>query len=210
MLNKIAVIVDNTRTLSSFEAGTNINIYCKQESTWKLEEEITYSLNHSFTIPDIRDYIRTVILNLKDCKIIIGKTIAGLPYHIFNRMGFEIYESNFISDSILDEISSEVAESTSMRISSQPMLSILPVQTEVDGIYYLNLIDLQDKHPEISSKKALQEFLSTKPFHMLELICSHVPPWFEHALPARKLTYRIEDMQKGKLKVTIYKECCNY
>jgi Fe-only nitrogenase accessory protein AnfO len=208
MPNKIAVIVDDSKTLSSFEAGSNIDIYCKYGLNWNLENEIAYSLNHSATMSEIRDYIRTVILKLEDCKIIIGKTVVGLPYNIFDRIGFEIFETDFISDSILDEIFFEVAENTNENINSQSTLPTSPVQTEIEGIYFLDLIELQEKHPEISSKKALQTFLTTTPFYKLELICSHVPPWFDNVFPARKLTYSIEELQENKLKVTICKKVC--
>ncbi len=208
MSNKIAVIVDATKSLSSFEAGSYINVYCKYNSNWKLEDEIGFSLNHSTTISDFRDYIRTIILKLEDCKIIIGKTVSGLPYNILDRMGFAIFEVEDISALSLDDIFSEVQEYKNNKDDFSVKVSSSPIETDIAGEYFLNLIELQEKHPEISSKKALQEFILTTPFYKLELICSHVPPWFENVLPARKLTYTTEEMQRCMYRVTVYKKIC--
>ncbi|MHB8062009.1 MAG: Fe-only nitrogenase accessory AnfO family protein [Ruminiclostridium sp.] len=208
MSNKIATIVDSSKKLSSFENGTNLNIYYKATDSWQLKEEISYFLDTNSSLAYIRDYIRTVFLKLGDCNIVIGRTVSGLPYNILDRMGLAIFEADYISDSLLDEIFLEVQEYKNGRVASSVNLTTSPIQTEIAGIYFLDLIDLQHKHPEISSKKALQDFLATTPFYKLEVICSHVPPWFENFLPANKLTYSIEELEKSKYRVSIYKKVC--
>ncbi|HOV41162.1 MAG TPA: Fe-only nitrogenase accessory AnfO family protein, partial [Oscillospiraceae bacterium] len=45
--------------------------------------------------------------------------------------------------------------------------------------YYFDLAALQEKFPEISSKKALSQFFEETPFLELELVCTHLPPWIE-------------------------------
>jgi len=206
---KIATIVDDSKKLSSFEIGTSLNIYYKDTGSWQLKEEIGYSLDISLALSEIRDYIRTIILKLEDCKIVIGKTVSGLPYNIFDRMGFAIFEVAYISDSLLDEIFSEVQEYKNKKNAPPVNLSTSPIQTEIAGIYFLNLIELQEKHPDISSKKALKEFIETTPFYKLELLCSHVPPWFDNFLPLKKLNYSLDQIEINKYRVTIYKEDCS-
>lgn len=209
MSKKIATIVDDSKKLSSFEIGTSLNIYYKDTGSWQLKEEIGYSLDISLALSEIRDYIRTIILKLEDCKIVIGKTVSGLPYNIFDRMGFAIFEVAYISDSLLDEIFSEVQEYKNKKNAPPVNLSTSPIQTEIAGIYFLNLIELQEKHPDISSKKALKEFIETTPFYKLELLCSHVPPWFDNFLPLKKLNYSLDQIEINKYRVTIYKEDCS-
>lgn len=208
MSNKIAVIINSESCISSFENGCKLNLYYKDNNSWQLMKDIDYSLDANTSLSEIRDYIRSVILKLDDCKIVVGKTVSGLPYNIFDRMGFAIFEVENISDSILDMIFSDVEASTNERINSSSKLSTSPIETEIKGIYFLNLIELQEKHPEISSKKALQTFISSTPFYQLELICSHVPPWFESYFPQKKLTYSLEELEKNKYKVTVCKKIC--
>jgi Fe-only nitrogenase accessory protein AnfO len=209
MLKKIATIINDSKTITSFEKGSAINIYYKASESWQLKDEISYSLNMALPLSDIRDYIKTVVLKLEDCKIIIGKTVSGLPYNIFDRMGFAIFEAEAISDALLDEILSEVHDYTNEIVDPSVQLPTSPIQTEIAGLYFLNLIELQEKHPEISSKKALQDFLVTIPFYKLELICSHVPPWLESFLPSKKMTYETGELEKNKYKVTIRHLICN-
>ena len=214
MIKKIATIVNDSKIITSFQEGTTIIIYYKDIESWKVQNEISYSLNSNISLSDIRDYIRTVILRLEDCKIIIGKTISGLPYNILDRMGFEIFEVESISDSLsisdflLEDIYSEVQGYENKKDAFLLKVPTSPQQTAIPGVYFLNLIELQEKHPEISSKRALQDFFTSTPFYKLQLICSHVPPWFETFFPTKKLTFSTEELENNKYQVTIYKKVC--
>jgi hypothetical protein len=120
-------------------------------------------------------------------------------------MGFTIFETDNISDTLFDEIILEIEESTEKKAPAIETPTS-PAQTDNAGIYFLDLINLQLQHPEISSKKALKSFIQTTDFDKLEIICCHVPPWFDNVLPAKKLTYNTELLETNKLKVTIQKE----
>lgn len=208
MSKKIAVIENEEEELSSFEKGTRINIYYKNNTQWQLSEEIRYYINTTMSMSELRDSIRSLILKLEDCNIVIGKVMSGLAYNIFDRMGFTIFEANEITSGLLDEIYNEVSSLKSGAAISKKA-AIAPIQTETDGVFYLNLIELQTEHPEISSKKALKPFLESTTFYKLEVICSHVPPWFESVLPALRLTYLTEELENNKYKVSIVNKVCS-
>ncbi|HEX2925239.1 MAG TPA: Fe-only nitrogenase accessory AnfO family protein [Ruminiclostridium sp.] len=206
MSKRIAVIINEEEELSSFERGTRINIYNKNNSQWQLSEEISYYINTRMSISDLRDSIRTLLEKLVDCHIVVGKAMSGIAYNIFDRMGFAIFEANEITSGLLDDIYNEVCS-----LKAQPDVLknavFSPVPTETDGVFYMNLIEMQAEHPEISSKKALRPFLENTPFYKLEVLCSHVPPWFENVLPALGLTYLSEQLENNKFKVSIMKKC---
>lgn len=207
MSEKIAVIFNEANELSTFEAGKCILIFNKEDSVWTVTEEIQYELDTSLSMSDIRDFIRTVILRLGDCKIVVGRAFTGLPYNIFDRMGFEIFESDTVSDMLFNEIFADVSAAAQGKSSLEYPVS--PVPSGKDGEYFLNLIDLQEHHTGISSKKALQPFIDSTPFYKLEVVCSHIPPWFETVLPQKKLVYSSEELEKNKYKVSIYKKVCS-
>ncbi|PYG84817.1 Fe-only nitrogenase accessory protein AnfO [Ruminiclostridium sufflavum DSM 19573] len=204
MSNKIAVILNSKKELIHFEEGSCITVYNKSGSSWKAENTVSYSLD-SLDISDIRDCIKAVIPELNSCKIIIAKTISGIPYIVFDRAGFAIFEAASLSDSLLDEILSDVEEASKKKSFSTAELNTSPIETEIPGIYFLNLIELQEKHPEISSKKALQGFIENTPFDKLEVICSHIPPWLENYPSPRRLTCISEEQGKNICKVCIFK-----
>jgi Fe-only nitrogenase accessory protein AnfO len=205
MSNKIAIIVNSKSELTDFEEGSSIMLYNKFNDTWQVEDIVSYSLAPLSSISDTRDCVKTVISNLKDCKIIIAKTMSGIPYIIFDKMGFAIFETSDISDAILDEILSDVEEYSNKKNLASIELPTTPVETEIPGVYFLNLIELQEKHPEISSKKALKAFIENAHFSKLEIICSHIPPWLENYFSPKRLSYIMETLDMNSCKVSINK-----
>ncbi len=209
MLKKIAVIVNDEEDLASFEKGSYINIYNKNNTQWQLFKEIHYYINTGMSLSDLRENIKSLIIELKDCNIVVGNVMSGLAYNVFDRAGFAIFEAKDVTSSLLDDIYKEVSTSK-VEAAVSKQIPLLPVQTEENGVFYINLIELQAKHPEISSKKALKPFLETTPFFRLEVICSHVPPWFDNILPELNLSYSIEEKVDNHYKVSILNKVCSY
>ncbi len=209
MSKKIAVIINEEEELASFEKGSCINIYNKNSTQWQLFKEVRYYINNNMSLSDLRENIKGLIMELEDCKIIVGKVMSGLAYNIFDRMGFAIFEAKDITSCILDDIYNEVS-SLKAEAAVSKQVALAPVQTEENGVFYINLMELQAKHPEISSKKALRPFLESTPFFKLEVLCSHVPPWFDNILPTLNLSYSIEEKGDNKYKVSILNNVCSH
>ncbi len=209
MHRNIAVIINEENEMMSFETGNVLLVFGKENQGWQVVKEIRYTLDTTSGMAGMRDNIRDIISELGDCKIIVGKTISGLSYNIFDRLGFEIFEADFVSEDLMEEILNEL-EAEAAEVSDYSKSSPTePVMTSDEGVYFLNLIQLQEKHPEISSKKALQSFIETAVFYRLDVICSHIPPWFDMLLPQKKLTYDVEELERNQLKVSITKKVCS-
>ncbi len=208
MSYKIAVILNESGKLTAFERGVVLQVFSKDNNEWRVVNEIRYSLDLTSNISEVRDNIKAIVLQLEDCKVIVGKTITGLPYNIFERMGFEIYEAQSVSDSLLEEINTELETEAAHYTPLSSEVPTAPVETSEQGVFFLNLIMLQEKRPEISSKKALQSFIETYCFYRLDVICSHIPPWFDTILPQKRLTYSVEELERNQLKVSIIKKVC--
>lgn len=209
MHGNIAVIINEENELMSFETGNVLLVFGKESEGWQMVREIRYALDTTSDMAGMRDNIRNIISELGDCKIIVGKTISGLSYNIFDRLGFEIFEADSVSEDLMEEILNEL-EAEAAEVSDYSKSSPTePVMTSDEGVYFLNLIQLQEKHPEISSKKALQSFIETAVFYRLDVICSHIPPWFDMLLPQKKLTYDVEELERNQLKVSITKKVCS-
>ncbi|QNU67207.1 Fe-only nitrogenase accessory protein AnfO [Ruminiclostridium herbifermentans] len=205
MTNKIAVIVNSESELTNFEEGSSILLFSKLNDDWQVEHIISYSLDPLSSISDTRDCIKIVISQLKNCKIIIAKAMSGIPYIIFDRMGFAIFEATDISNTILDEILSDVEEYSNIKHLATMEPPTSPVETEIPGVYFFNLVELQQKRPEISSKKALKAFIENGKFIRLEIICNHLPPWLESYFSPDRLSYIMEPIDMNSCKVSISK-----
>jgi hypothetical protein len=195
----IAVIKNSSKELSSVEEGCTFGIYNNETGCWKLINEVSYNVSSLTSLNSIRNYIRSIVLKLTDCKIVMGKNISGLAYNIFNNMGFAIFETNVLSQSMMDEILIEVQAADKPDTLARD-IPTSPEETETEGVYFLNLIDLQQVHPEIS--------IDNPPFYRLELICSHIPPWLELVLPSKDLVCGKEEIGAGRLRVILDKKTC--
>ena len=107
--------------------------------------------------------------------------MLGIPFCVVDSFGFKIFSINELNNDCLDGIVEDIESSNMIeKMKKQIVENAMPVETETEGIFYLDLVLLQTECPEISSKKALKDFLNTTPFLELQLLCNHIPPWLEN------------------------------
>lgn len=208
MSQRIAVMVDAENRTSSPEQCACIQIYRSGESGWLVEKAISWSLLDAKDMSEIRDKVRELIGQLGACNILICRKITGVAYHIFEKHGFELFEAEELVDGIFDQILADLdeAEETAKTLRSMPKEPICPND---DGVYYLNLIELQQQFPEISSKKAMQNFMENTVFYRFELICNHLPPWTEELMQRKNYGYTTEILDDtAKRYIITRKACC--
>ena len=204
MVMKIAALT-HERALSSTEECTQVLLFEKKDSAWNAIKEMPFELENS-SPSAVRDSIRSMILELGNCSVVVAKAIAGIPYHVFDRMGFFIFEADNLSDRLLDELIEDV-EMEKMHINEKSA-AIEPVAVDNENRWFMDLIALQKNHPEMSSKQALRPFLQKKNFFELKIVCSHVPPWLDVELPAMRLGYLIVSKKEGRIEVIISNALC--
>lgn len=203
MYNKIAVVTDENNQITSLERGNKVLLYQETADGWQLVKEASPQLVTELVIAEIRNVIRVLIEQLEDCRIIVSKKLTGVPYHIFNKIGFHIYETDGpLSPELFRDILEDIMEASEQaRVSAA--VSQGPVSPNNDGIYYLDLIKLLQAFPEISSKKALKQFMEETSFARLELICNHLPPWMETVIALKNFDQQIEKIDQHSCKVVI-------
>ena len=202
-MDKISVIMNDEGNSNSFESNAIVAIFEKRVALWSIIKRIPVCIDFSQELPSLRKDVQKFILQLDDCKIIVGKNITGIPYHLLNKMGFDIFEVELFTPAILDQILSDVKSASNTNTDN-----IGPVETNVPGVYLLDLIALQNKNPEISSKMVLQPFLTNTTFLQLDIICSHLPPWLKDFADKKGLTLTSNEKMNGTIKVSITKSCC--
>ncbi|WP_373481642.1 Fe-only nitrogenase accessory AnfO family protein [Acetobacterium sp.] len=207
-INVMAVFCDDTNRITRFDAMTHFVFYSKAESGWRQSDRVPFSCDLSGGLASIRENISQMLGAFNDCRIIITQSIAGIPYQIFDRSGFIICESETFDLELLDAIQADLLRQDAEIQEDTSLLVKTPEETDVPGYYLFDLTQLQKKHPEISSKKALLPFLKETAFYTLEVICDHIPPWFEQQLPKMQLQYRIENKNDSTQHVVITHVAC--
>lgn len=188
------------------EAASAALVFHRTDEGWTLRGEIAWHL-HPDSASGVRDQVRSLVLQLGDCRIIVAQRISGLAYHVFDRMGFAIFEAEAVGSSLFDSILNDIASAEHAQAETGDATA--PVPTGEPGRWFLDLIALQEKHPEISSKRALRNFLhENRNFYELTLVCSHLPPWLDNELPALRLGYHTEKLGGERLSITISRSLC--
>ena len=109
---------------------------------------------------------------------------------------------------LLDAIQADLISQDEEANEDARLLAQTPEETNVPGYYRFDLTQVQQKHPEMSSKSALLPFLKETPFYALDLVCDHIPPWFDHQLPAMQMQYRVENKNNSATHVVITHVVC--
>jgi hypothetical protein len=178
---KIAVFLKDGE-LSDFFGANGFRVFVKDGGGWRTERDMAFNAVTGGSPAATRDAVDALPPMIADCAVLAGGALAGIPFSRFNQAGLHIFEIREISDEIFDEILRDIhASSVAREARRDAAEAARPVETETPGVYVLDLIALQTEFPEISSKKALTEFLENTPFMELRLRCRHVPPWIENS-----------------------------
>ncbi|MEL7655116.1 MAG: Fe-only nitrogenase accessory AnfO family protein [Bacillota bacterium] len=203
MYDKIAVLLDENNQLTSLELSQKTLLYHETINSWEPLREINWQLAAESDIAKIRNNIQILIEQLGDCRIMVSRKLSGVPYHIFNKMEFHIFEADGVaSQKLFRDIIQEI-KGVSEKVRPLDSIAQVPVSPQNDGTYYLNLIELQRAFPEVTSKQALKQFLEETPFNKLELICSHMPPWIETVAAVKNFDWKIEKLDELSCKAVI-------
>ena len=202
MIDKVAVVLNRDGVIGPIDNKSMIDIYAKRDEEWGLMDHVEIQIKDISNIEEGRSGVRCAVLELKDCRIILGKSVSGVAYHILDRLGFYIFEADTYYTEMFDEIVSEVEEMKKEKAQGEK-ISLVPYSLANDGVYYLNLIELQNRHPELSSKGAISQFLNNEVFMRFELTCRHMPPWIKQVIERRKLKCTIEKHEEDICKVIL-------
>lgn len=204
----IAVLVDENGRTSTLKEGGKIVVYTKEGDIgfWKTSQEITFSISPFRSIVEIRDYIVKVISSIKKCNIFVGKEVTGQLFATLELKDFNVYEIDGKPEEFLDSIRiTELNELNPEKeeILEKPGLCLKPQETQEKGTFFFNLKDALLSDPELTSKKALLPFVNEKKFKKLEIICDHIPNWFEREFEKQGIKWSSEKEEDGNIRVIL-------
>lgn len=199
----IVVYTDKAGTLCPFEKSEKCLVF-RNFPVWNVVDDFSFSPCGGMAMKTVRATLEELLSRLGDCHIIAGKAMGGLPYRLFDRAGYAIFEISESKSFIFDQILMDI-DGTNTSRSLSPSSFTGPEQTDTPGVYTLDLARLQKQYPELSSKQALGDFLTSTPFLELHLHCEHLPPWIKRA------GYQVEDGGKDEKGVhaVVYARTCD-
>jgi hypothetical protein len=179
---KIAVFTDKDSKLCDFFDADCFLTFEKQADKWTVTGKTEFEKIIPSTPAQTRKITEKLLPLIDRCHIIAGGLLVGIPYSVFDMAGLHIFLINDINDAVFDEIVEDVQNAaTENNLKEKIITDTRPVETGTPGVFLLDLIALQSKCPEVSSKMAMKDFLENTPFLELRLICKHIPPWIENS-----------------------------
>ncbi|MDR2575424.1 MAG: hypothetical protein LBC52_03175 [Treponema sp.] len=201
---KIAVFTNKASEICDFFDACKFLIYEKNADKWELTGQPEFEKIIPANPAQTRKKTGELLPLLDGCDIIAGGTLVGIPYSVFDMAGKHIFQISEVNDGVFDGIVKDIHNAEAQRnLKERIIKEARPVETATPGIYSLDLVTLQIECPEVTSKKAMADFLDNTPFLELHLICKHIPPWIENSGK-----YNIQAQYKdGAVSAVITRKC---
>ncbi len=191
---KIAVFVDREGNTRSFYEPGVIKLFSCNNGLWSCINEFSCEVNEQGGLADLQSGIQTMLSQLGDCRVLILKFVKGVTLSILNEMGCSLWKVDGSPLACFDEVREKEEKITSELVTGKPGLPEPRWVGDIkEGRFAIDLVKAQEKGAGYNSKDVLLPFLQKNAFQQLEVVCKHVPKWFEKELKLLKLQFRIEE-----------------
>ena len=181
-------------------------LYEKSNEKWLKIKSIPYEfLLDDYDLNSIKTYYANLLSELANCKIFVAKKLSGFLINFLDFNGFKIYEFagapiDFL-DSILDSEKKE--KEKKIFLQSQVIDMFAPQKVDKFGNYKLNLYKILQSNEKITSKQIIIPFFKKENVKNLEIICDHIPKWFDKSLLEMGFNYQVLPDTNGLMTVNI-------
>jgi len=209
-MDRIALAVDSDGKLAEFFSITKILIYEKQNEWTVVESYFVSEELDTSSAAAVRQKAEAIGRNIleKNCKIMIGREIIGIPYHTLCKANLEVFEADEISIELLDAIYKDFLLKEDKPEEEIEMVPPRPIPTDDESNYYFDFIKAIKCHPELSSKKMLLPFLTNDLFYSLIIRCEHIMPWLDDFVKSHGLNMETK-REDGIYHALITHRSCN-
>jgi hypothetical protein len=181
-MGKIAIFTDGNSEICDFFGAERFLMFERGVDGWKPAGQADFEKIVPSTPVQTRKSTEALLPLVEGCDALAGGTLVGIPFLVFDRAGLHIFEIGGISDGVFDGIMEDLCNADAAAAAKAAIIrDAKPVETSTPGVFFLDLIALQKECPEVTSKKAMMDFLKDTPFLELRLVCKHIPPWIENS-----------------------------
>lgn len=194
----IAVVVGGDGLTAPLNSGGKVTVYKRDQGQWTEDRSTAFSLQESQGLAEMHSKIDELVSFLGPCKVLVASSASGVPCHVLEKAGFNVWEVPGAPDTFLEQVWAEEVKIVAIRAVPPPPAEPLPAPVEESpGNFVISVMDIQKSRPELSSKKILQEFIRKGQFKTLVIVCDHVPPWIEREKESAGFTMEAHCEGKG-------------
>ena len=214
---KIAALVDEKGACLPLYSQGKIRLYSDEGGHWLPVLDLLFELGSEQSLELVREKLMGVLGRLakEGCADLIARSVRGFPLSIVDGMGFEMWRLDGAPEAYLDLIREQRQQACQHQESPlfspdpeapdrEPQAGSLPLPVSDDqpGHYRINLIRSL-AISGMTSKQLLLPFIRESQFCQLEVICDHLPKWFERELASHGMTFTISTNEDGILHLVL-------
>ncbi|HWQ73764.1 MAG TPA: Fe-only nitrogenase accessory AnfO family protein [Syntrophomonas sp.] len=197
---KIAVLMNESGRAASFFETAALLVYEKNGDSWVADQKYDWTPGMHHSMSALRTYLGHIVDWLQDCKVVAAKRSHGFYRVVFESCGVAVWAVEGCPQDFIPQIECFYNENT--ETGSEPAELICPIAGKT-GFYAVDLREVMAHHDAYNSRDVLMPFFQKSAFERLEIICDHVPKWFQTELPALGLRADVE-AQGSVMKVHVY------
>lgn len=201
---KISVAEDNSRrTCSIFDPGWIVT-YSDESGSWAEISRFENAVHRAAGIAGIRAALVDTVNRLSGVKIIVAAEVSGIAFSILEGAGFESFTAEACAADVLDFVKNEMEETAKGKRNERSADIQLYLKRGMNrGDYFLDLQEMLAENPQMTTKSALLPYLKEEDFTRLDIVCGHVPPWFDVELMPMGLSWETVQVLPDKKTVRI-------
>lgn len=205
-MNSVAVFLDEEGNTSSLDKNGTINLYVKEGEYWALENSYPFTLEDGLSLIGLRRSLLNIISKLGDCKILVAESISGQLFSVLESVSFSTYEVSGRPEQFLDSVlhQEELYIQKQLLEATQAQDEFFPDKIDDYGNYSIDLKTILDTNATATSKQILMPFIKAGDFNQLDVICDHVPKWFERELPSMGYSFHVAKRKDGNTCASIF------
>ena len=212
MKQTIAVITDENGRTSELLLCRELRIYTVEGQNVEQTGSLPCSIDTGAGLGAVRAQISQIEQALTEkldgqSRILVGSSVTGLSYHVFDGAGYTIFEIDGDPNEFLDRLSLQLEKAETINEGETVIYTDRPIESD-NGRFFIDLKTLQIKKPGVTSKQALMPFFNDTPFVALDMICAHIPPWFERDFHRLGLVYSASRVDDAYHVVVTHAPCC--
>lgn len=191
---KVAALLDEDGRAATPQAGGTIHVFELTDQMWRNSRSIEFPAPDSSSMGQLRERIGEVCRWLDDCQILAARATNGYYRVTFASFNVALWPVRGTPEEFVDQLANFYVQAalhpTQPETPDPDPLSIEPVAGRM-GHYSTDLCGAMGQPGAHTSKTLLLPFLAQASFQRLDVLCDHVPKWFERTLPELGLAAKI-------------------
>jgi Fe-only nitrogenase accessory protein AnfO len=178
-ISEIAVLAGSDgRTVPLNEPGT-VTVYRRTRGTWEADRTLPFSLDESGGLAGLRRTMGELVAFLAGCRAFVAASASGAAFFELEKARCPVFEIEGTPDTFLDSVWREAKDEAEPAVQPPAGAGIPAPAETAPGKFEVSIKEIQEKHPGVSSKQVLQQFIRRGEYAELAVTCDHFPPWIE-------------------------------